>query len=77
MRPRLPVPLWIIQLHGQDADSWPLLGDVPIFTEHVESQFGWMLEASFDRRDSQRRYPEDSGMILAAAIEDRCRGPGD
>jgi hypothetical protein len=75
MRPRLSVPLWIIQMDGQDADSWPLLGDVPIFTEHAASQFSWMLEASFDRREAQQRYPVGSGMILAAAFEKRCREP--
>ena len=42
--------MWIIQLAGQDVDFWPLIGEVPIFTEHTQAQFGWMLEASFDRQ---------------------------
>jgi hypothetical protein len=31
-----------------------VIGDVPIFTEHIAAQFGWMLEAS---TDAQQRYP--------------------
>jgi hypothetical protein len=73
MRTRLPVPLWIIQMAEQDVEDWPLIGEVPIFTEHLSAQFSWMLEASFDRRESQQRYPEDSGMILAPALAKKCR----
>lgn len=76
MRERLPVPLWIIQQAGQDIESWPLVGEVPIFTEHAKAQFGWMVETSFDRQESQRKYVEDSRMILAPALEARCRGRG-
>ena len=74
MRRRLPVPLWIIQLADQDAEFWPLMSEAPIFTEHAAEQFGWMVEASFDRQDSQRRYTGDLGMILAPALEAMCRG---
>jgi hypothetical protein len=76
MRSRLPVPLWIIQEAGQDVEFWPLVGDVPIFTEHVSAQFAWMLEAAFDRGEAQRRYPTDSGLVLAPAAAARCRGEG-
>ena len=72
MRSRLPVPLWIIQTADQDVEFWPLIGDTPIFTEHVEAQFGWMLEGAYDRRDSQARYQDDSGLILAPALEAKC-----
>lgn len=73
MRTRLPVPLWIIQQADQDVEFWPLIGDVPIFTEHVSAQFVWMLEGAFDRSDSQQRYPEDSGLVLSAPLAERCR----
>jgi len=76
MRTRLPVPLWVIQLADQDVEHWPLIGEVPILTEHVLAQFGWMVEASFDRRESQQRYADDSGMILAPALAAKCRGDG-
>jgi hypothetical protein len=74
MRARLPVPLWIIQQADQEVEFWPLIGDVPIFTEHVSAQFVWMLEGAFDRGEAQRRYPEDSGLILSAPLAERCRG---
>jgi hypothetical protein len=74
MRARLPVPLWIIQRADQNVDTWPLMGEVPVFTEHVEAQFGWMLEAAFDRREAQRHYAQASGMLLAPALEEKCRG---
>ena len=51
MRWRLPMPVWIIQWAGQDVESWPLIGDAPIFTEHGEAQFGWMLETTLDRQE--------------------------
>jgi hypothetical protein len=76
MRPRLPMPVWIIQWAGQDVESWPLIGDAPIFTEHAEAQFGRMIEATFDRRESQSRYPMDSGMVLAPALIARCCATG-
>ena len=76
MRTRLSVPLWIIQMADQDVEHWPLIGEVPIFTEHLEAQFAWMIEASFERRESQQRYPEDSGLILAPALAEKCRVGG-
>jgi hypothetical protein len=76
MRRRLPTPLWIIQMSDQDVESWPSLGEVPIFTEHVSAQFAWMWEASFDRNESQQRYPTESGLILSAALEEKCRRAG-
>lgn len=73
MRSRLPVPLWIIQHAEQDAEFWPLIGEVPILTEHAEAQFGWMIEDSFDRQEAQGRYARDSGLRLAPALEAKCR----
>jgi hypothetical protein len=77
MRSRLPVPLWIIQVADQDVESWPLIGEVPIFTEHVSAQFVWMFETAFDRHDAQRLYAEASGMILSRALAEKCRGAGE
>jgi len=74
MRQRLPAPLWIIQRADQGAECWPLIGEAPIFTEHAAAQFGWMIEASFDRQDSQRRYAQDSGLVLAPTLEEKCAG---
>jgi hypothetical protein len=37
-------PMWILQKAGQNADHWPGLGEWPLFTEHVTSQFDWMME---------------------------------
>jgi hypothetical protein len=74
MRPRLPVPLWIVQLADQDVEFWPQIGEVPIFTEHVTAQFAWMLEGRFGRSDSQRLYAENSGLILSPGLDARCRG---
>lgn len=59
MRPRLSVPLCIVQLADQDVEFWPLIGEVPIFTEHVTAQLAWMPEARFERSESERRYAED------------------
>jgi hypothetical protein len=70
---RVSGPLWILQLAGQDVETWPLMGEHPIFTEYVPAQFRWMFEISLDRRDSQARYPDESGLILSSDLQERCR----
>ena len=55
MRARLPIPIWTIQPAGQDVETWPQMGEFPIFTEHTDAQFGWMRQCSFDRQDAQRK----------------------
>ena len=73
---RLPVPLWIIQSAGQGVDGWGLPEDFPIFTEHLEHQFSWMLQISFDRRDAQSNFPRESKLALSPAMQRLCReGP--
>jgi len=64
----LPVPLWFLQLADQTLSDWGLLGDPPILTEHVEAQFGWMLEAHPDPAEWRARYPDDSGLDVSAAL---------
>jgi hypothetical protein len=70
---RLPVPLWIIQSAGQGVDDWGLPGDFPIFTEHFERQFSWMLQISFDRRDAQSNFPQASRLAFSPAMQRLCR----
>lgn len=73
---RLSTPLWIIQAGDQDVESWPLMGEMPIFTEHVSAQFAWMMEISFERSEAQQRYPEDSGLILSSELKKNCLAGG-
>jgi hypothetical protein len=65
---RTPVPLWILQAAGQQVETWGLPGDHPIFTEHVTTQFTWMLEVSPDRGDALRKYEGDSGLRLSDGL---------
>jgi hypothetical protein len=64
----LPVPLWLLQLAGQDASSWGLPGDRPILTEHVDAQFGWLMEAWYDPGEARAVYPGDSGLAVSPAL---------
>lgn len=32
-------PLWLLQLAGQDVETWPFVGERPIFTQHLPDQF--------------------------------------
>jgi hypothetical protein len=64
----LPVPLWFMQRADQGVSDWGLLGDPPILTEHVDAQFGWMLEARADAAEWRAQYPNDSGLELSAAL---------
>jgi hypothetical protein len=64
----LPVPLWFLQRADQGLSDWGLLGDPPILTEHVDAQFGWMLEAHPDASEWRARYPDDSGLEVSPAL---------
>jgi hypothetical protein len=64
----LPVPLWFLQLADQGLSDWGLLGDPPILTEHVDAQFGWMLETHPDAAEWRARYPDDSGLEVSSAL---------
>jgi hypothetical protein len=64
----LPVPLWFLQLAGQQLSDWNLPGDPPILTEHVDAQFGWMLEASPIQAEWRARYPDDSGLEMSPSL---------
>jgi hypothetical protein len=70
---RLPVPLWVVQTAADEVQEWKLPGDRPIFTEHVDNQFAWMLEFSIDRRAAQTHYPAHSGLQFSSALQTCCR----
>ena len=72
---RAPVPMWFLQLAGQDVENWPLVGNRPIFTEHVSSQFGWMMEISLGP-EAQERYPSDSGLEFSDELAAMCANGG-
>ncbi len=73
---RFPYPLWFLQYAGQDVENWPLVGDRPIFTEYLDSQFAWMLETFLDPKDARKWYPQDSGMSLSDKLQKLCAGQG-
>ncbi|UYW27485.1 hypothetical protein OKC48_02810 [Methylorubrum extorquens] len=64
----LPVPLWFLQLSDQQLSDWELPGDPPILTEHVDAQFGWMLEAHPDPAAWRAQYPDDSGLEVSPTL---------
>ncbi|WP_163989009.1 hypothetical protein [Pyxidicoccus caerfyrddinensis] len=64
----LPVPLWFLQLAGQQLSDWELRGDPPILTEHVDAQFGWMIEAPPVEGEWRARYPDDSGLDMSPSL---------
>ena len=63
-----PVPLWFLQLADQGLSSWRLPNDPPILTEHMEAQFGWMLEAYPDVDVWRAKYPADSRLEFSASL---------
>jgi hypothetical protein len=63
-----PVPIWFLQLANQELSSWDLPRDPPILTEHVEAQFGWMIEVYPDAAQWRAQYPRDSGLNISAAL---------
>jgi hypothetical protein len=67
---RTPVPVWLLQLGGQDVSQWDLPGDPPILTEHLERQWGWMVEATADAGAERSLYAVDSGLWLSPGLRD-------
>ena len=55
-------------LADQGLSDWGLVGDPPILTEHVDAQFGWMLEAYPGEEERRARYPDDSGLEVSPAL---------
>jgi hypothetical protein len=68
----MPAPLWFIQSADQDVEGWPLIADRPIFTQHVESQFDWMISGSLKRDAAQASYPQNANLELSPVILRRC-----
>jgi hypothetical protein len=73
---RAPGPLWFLQDAGQAVETWPLVGDRPIFTQHFPDQFAWMVRGIVPPEEALARYPEDSGLQLSAAILALCAPTG-
>jgi hypothetical protein len=42
--------------------------DPPILTEHVEAQFGWMIETYPDAAQWRAQFSRDSGLTMSAAL---------
>jgi hypothetical protein len=66
-------PLWFLQSAGQEVETWPLVGDRPIFTQHVRDQFGWLMELFPEEQASQSQYPADSGLDLSPELTELCK----
>lgn len=69
-----PRPVWFIQHAKQEIEKWGLLGgDKPIFTQHTENQFSWMLEGSFSP-EWPSTYVDRSGLELSEELLLKCLG---
>lgn len=69
-----PRPVWFLQRAGQNVDRWGLPEDHPIFTEHVEHQFAWMVFEGRLAPDWPAAYAERCGFRLSDALLARCQG---
>ena len=72
---RTPVPVWLLQLAGQEVHAWGLPGDHPVLTEHLERQFTWMTEAFPDPQAARAAYPEVCGLKVSTALRQRLGAP--
>ncbi len=63
-----PVPIWLLQVADQGLSAWGLPHDPPILTEHMEAQFGWMLESYPDPDIWRAQYPQDSGLDFSPSL---------
>ncbi len=70
-RVRTAVPLWILQRADQRVDEWPGIGTSPIFTQHVENQWGWMWEL-LDEVIWPESYRTASKLLFAPKLAAAC-----
>jgi hypothetical protein len=63
-----PVPVWFLQLANRELSYWDLPRDPPILTEHVEAQFGWMIETYPEAAQWRAQFSRDSGLTMSAAL---------
>jgi len=61
------VPLWILQLADQRVDEWPGFGTNPIFTQHTENQWNWMLER-LDEPQWPEAFRKQSKLLFAPRL---------
>lgn len=73
---RTTMPLWFLQLAGQEVENWPAVGERPIFTEHVTGQFSWMTKICLERGEAQALYPSASGLEFSKKLASLCRNQG-
>jgi hypothetical protein len=60
-------PLWILQRADQRVDEWPGIGKNPIFTQHAEKQWNWMVEA-LDEPQWPDSYRKQSKLLFAPRL---------
>jgi hypothetical protein len=68
-----PIPVWFLQRAGQRVEDWRLPHDRPIFTEHTERQFAWMMWEGTLSPEWPAAYAERSGLIMSPALLQKCR----
>lgn len=68
-----PRPVWFLQRAGQSVDDWDLPHDHPIFTEHIEEQFAWMMVEGTLSPGWPDVYAERCGLIMSAPLLAKCR----
>lgn len=70
-RIRVSTPVWVLQTHEQNVESWFQLGAKPIFTQHVREQWDWMLELLIEPQ-WPARLDTDSGIRFSKKLSERC-----
>jgi hypothetical protein len=68
-----PIPVWFLQRAGQRVEDWQLPQDRPIFTEHTERQFAWMMWEGTLSPEWPAAYAERSGLIMSPPLLEKCR----
>ena len=69
-----PRPVWLIQLATQRVDDWGLPYDRPVFTQHTEKQFSWMMVEASLSPDWPDAYADRCGLGMSPELLQRCRG---
>lgn len=68
-----PRPVWFIQLASQRVDDWGLPNDHPIFTQHTDKQFAWMLVEGSLSSAWPDAYADRCGLVMSSELLQKCR----
>lgn len=71
-RIRMSIPIWSLQEANQSIDEWEGMGERPIFTQHTDKQWSWMMEMLLEPQ-WPARFEGDANVRFNKALKEQCK----